>query len=101
MTAQFRFDVEWMLPTLLMVGAVGLGVIIIVWAKRWLTAQQATPAETTVEDYRVLLEQGLLDPQEFERIRDRLEARPAPPPSAPTVPGQPKAPGPDQPPSLN
>jgi hypothetical protein len=82
LTAQFRFDLEWMLLALVLVGLVALGIFVIVRFKRWMAEQQSPTLPTRVEDYRALLEQGLLDPAEFECIRQELENNH--PPDAPS-----------------
>jgi hypothetical protein len=86
LTAQFQLDLEWMLLAGAFVGLVLLGAYVIVRFKRWQAAQQATTLPPRIEDYRALMEQGLLEPREFERIRDRFEKNPpldSPPPSSP------------------
>jgi hypothetical protein len=73
--AQLQLDFEWMLLGLGLVVLVAFGVFVIVRFRRWQADQQSSQPAPHVEDYRVLMEQGLLDPSEFERIRDRLEGR--------------------------
>jgi hypothetical protein len=85
LTLQIQFNLEWMLLAGALVGLILLGGLVIVRFKRWQAEQQAPPPPTRIEDYRALMEQGLLDPREFERIRDHLEnkVRPDSPPAAP------------------
>ena len=73
LTAHFRFDLEWMLLAFVLVGLILLGIGVVIGFKRWQAGQQESTLGTRIEDYRALLEKGLLDPQEFERLRDRLE----------------------------
>ncbi len=54
----------------LLVLAIGAGVLVILWARSWFQADATEPH--TLEDYQKLLDAGLLDPEEFERIRSRL-----------------------------
>ena len=83
LTAQFRFDREWILLTGLLVGLLLIGALVIVRFKRWQAAQQQTTPAPRIEDYHALMEQGLLDPLEFERIRDYMKKKdgPASPPN--------------------
>lgn len=80
-TAQFQFDFEWLLLALALMGVVLLGLYVVARFKRKLAQEQAAQP-LRVEDYRALMEQGLLQPQEFERIREHLERR-TPPPTPP------------------
>jgi len=73
LTAQFQFNLEWMLLAGALVGLILLGGFVIVRFKRWQAEQESPTLPTRIEDYRALMEQGLLDPREFERIRDQLE----------------------------
>ena len=85
LTARFRLDLEWILLAGLLAGLLLLGALVIVRFKRWQAAQQET-ALPRVEDYQALMEQGLLDPLEFERIRERLNKKEAPDPPRPPSP---------------
>jgi len=71
-----NLDLVW--ATAALVGAVFIGVVVIVWVDRWrkrsLTELQA-PADE-LGHYRELFDQGLLSAEEYERIRRRLEKRP-------------------------
>lgn len=73
LTAQFRLDLEWVILAGILLGLVFLGGFIVARYKRWLVEQKTPPASMAIDDYRALLDQGLLDPEEFERIRRRLE----------------------------
>jgi hypothetical protein len=84
LTAQIQLNLEWMLLAGSFVGLVLLGLFVIACVKRWHRAQQAPTPPTRLEDFRALMEQGLLDPLEFERIRERFENRP--PPRGPSPP---------------
>ncbi len=90
MAALLRLDLELVILTGLLVGVLVLGVSVIVWFKRWQEAQRQTPASPTLEDYRALVEQGYLDPIEFDRIREHMEKTDTPsscePPSPPANP---------------
>ena len=79
LTAQLKFDLEWIILAVVLGGLVLLGGFVIVRYKRWHAEQQAAPPPMVIEDYRALMEQGVLDPREFERIREHLERNPPPP----------------------
>jgi hypothetical protein len=70
-----QFDLEGLLLAIVLVGLVLLGAFAVLWVKRWHAAHQAPSPPTRVEEYRALMEKGLLDPAEFERIRDQLAKR--------------------------
>jgi hypothetical protein len=66
--------------TLLMV-LLAAGTIIAWKLRAWVVADEREPTpEHSLEHYQELLEQGLIDPAEFERIRARFGDPPAPPP---------------------
>ena len=83
MAALLRLDLELVFLTGLLVGVLVLGVAVIAWFKRWQEGQRQMPAAPTLEDYRALVEQGILDSLEFERIRERLEKTDQPESPAP------------------
>jgi hypothetical protein len=62
----------------LLIGAIGLGVTAFVWARNWRrrTAEETNPEEQ-IESYRHMLDEGLIEPQEFERIEARLHGAPS------------------------
>jgi hypothetical protein len=82
LTARIQIDLESVLLVMVLVGLVALGITVIARTKRGLAEEEPRTFAGNVEDYRVLMEQGILDAAEFERIRDRLEKKaPEPPPS--------------------
>ena len=92
MTATF----EVIATVLLLAGAVGLGVAVFVWARRWRQELAEEPTnEAQIESYRHMLDQGLIDDDEYDRIvaqlRPRLPMQPAAPPQ-PEQPGSPPEP---------
>jgi hypothetical protein len=92
LTIPFQVDLEWILLAIVLVGLVLLGALVIARFKHWQAAQQATTLAMRIEDYRALMEQGLLDPLEFERIREQLESKASPDtPSPPSPPADPTA----------
>lgn len=80
LTAEFTVDLELVILTLFLVCVVVVGSIVVIRVKRWRTASD-DELVPRIEHYRALLEQGMLAPEEFERIRTQLEARPQAPPS--------------------
>jgi hypothetical protein len=68
--------------------AIGAGVAVFVWARNWRRqlAEEST-TEEPIETYQLMLDEGLIDPQEFDRIQARLH-RP------PDVPAEPPSPDP-------
>jgi hypothetical protein len=88
---------------LLLIAALVAGGVVIVWAARRYkrpAAEELTPEEELTH-YRTLLEEGELSPDEFERIRARLEPGGASvqPPAATDRSGPPDAFTPGQSPS--
>jgi hypothetical protein len=72
-------NLELMWATVALVGAVLIGVVVIVWVDRWRKrslADMQAPADE-LGHYRELFDQGLLSAEEYERICRRLEQRPA------------------------
>jgi hypothetical protein len=53
----------------LFAATIGMGVAVFVWARNWRRriAEEST-TEEPIETYQNMLDEGLLDPQEFERI---------------------------------
>jgi len=73
---EFRL-LGWTLVLALLVGG---GIVVILWTRNWWQRPaHEGPAEPTLDDYRKLLDAGILDPQEFERIRAHLEPTAEPP----------------------
>jgi hypothetical protein len=70
---EMNLELIWAAVGLL--GAVLVGVIAIVWVDRWRkrSAMDAGGPSDELTHYRMLFEQGLLTPEEYERIRRRLE----------------------------
>ncbi len=71
LTARFQFDLEWILLVTGLAGLILLGTLVIVRFKRWHAEHAAAP--TRLDDYRALMERGLIEPSEFERIANLLE----------------------------
>jgi len=69
--------------------AIGAGVSVFVWARNWRRRlAEETTTEEPIETYQHMLDEGLLDPQEFDRIQARLQR----PPDVPTEPPSPNPP---------
>lgn len=86
LTAQVRLDFELVVLTGLLVGLLVLGIAAIVYFKRRQADERQTPAAPRLEDYRALLEQGVLEPPEFERIREHLQKKDTPGSPTPKAP---------------
>jgi len=90
--------IDWELAALAvaLIALVGLGTAAIVRVRRWWQQPSQDPVEQQLEIYQTMLDEGLLDPDEFRRIQDRLEGidpAPAPPPPDTSIkPGPPPAP---------
>jgi hypothetical protein len=85
LTARFQFDLDWILLGLGLLALILLGALVIVKFKRWQAEQKDTVASPRIEDYRVLMDDGVLDPVEFERIREHLEKKVNPDSSPPSA----------------
>jgi hypothetical protein len=81
-----------------LLGVVALGIWAVYKVKRW-REESAAPTEAApaqqLDHYQQMVADGLLDPEEFTRIKARLETQ-----APPTAPGDP-APPPDQPPDTS
>jgi hypothetical protein len=92
---ELNFELIWAAVGL--VGAVLVGVMVIVWVDRWRkrSGTDAGAPSDELSHYRMLFEQGLLTAEEYERIRRRLEfSRPvsSAPASVPDAPAANSAP---------
>ena len=60
-----------------LVAAIGLGVFVFAWMRNWRKrlAEESDPEEP-VETYQQMLNEGLIDAAEFERIAGRLREKP-------------------------
>jgi hypothetical protein len=86
LTEKIRLDYEWLLLAVALIGLILLGLYVVVRLRRRLAEQKQPTLPMRIEDYRALLERGLLEPQEFERIRDKLEQKTASPPAPASAP---------------
>lgn len=75
-TAQVQLDPELILLALVFVGLVVIGTVVIIRVRRWSVATDRPPP-MCIDDYQRLMDEGLLAPQEFDRIRVMLEKRQA------------------------
>jgi hypothetical protein len=82
-----NLDLIW--ATLGLIAVILAGAIVIAWANRWRRglSNADTPA-TELEQYRALFEQGVLNKEEYERIRTRLEGISRPKADVAPTPGQ-------------
>ncbi len=100
--ADLTATLEVIATVLLLAGVIGLGVTVFVWVRNWQQQLgEESSIEAQIESYRNMLNEGLIDPQEFARIEAQLQGRshdpatgiPAGPPSSTDVrPGPPPAP---------
>jgi hypothetical protein len=68
----------------LLVAALGAGVAVFIWACGWRRHNvEDSTTEEPIETFQHMLDQGLLDQQEFERIQARLNQPPAVPAAPP------------------
>jgi hypothetical protein len=69
---------------LLFVGAVGLGIAVFMWVRKWRQGLAGEPTiEAQIESYRHMLDEGLIDDQEYDHIVAQLQSPPGPEPPAP------------------
>lgn len=87
-TAQFAFDLEWLLLALVLVAMVIGGFVVVLKVKRWHAAGEPKSVDERLREYRELVNQGLLQPDEFERIRVRLQGPSQPTGQSPETPGE-------------
>ena len=75
-----RWDV--CLPIGLLIGVIVLGIWVVARIRQWrvelLEEQETLPEELTLEHFQQLFDDGLLDAEEFERIKARLQAKTEP-----------------------
>jgi hypothetical protein len=75
---------ELVVLAVLLAGMIVAGVWAIIRVRRWLTHDDnLQSAEEDLSSYRQLLEQGLLDKEEFDRLQARLASKVVPPASPP------------------
>jgi hypothetical protein len=75
--ADLAQTVEIAIAAALLAVAIGLGIAVFTWARKWRQAlADDSDREASIETYREMLDEGLIDPQEFERIQARLDERP-------------------------
>jgi hypothetical protein len=75
-----------------LVSLIGLGITTFVWVRKWRRRLAEEPdTEESIETYRNMLDEGILEAEEFDRIARRLrETSDAPAePSSPESPSQP------------
>jgi hypothetical protein len=88
--ADLTASIEVVATAALLVGAVGLGVAAFVWVRNWRRGLAEEPTiEEQIESYRHMLDEGLIDDQEYDRIVAQLHEQPLEqpgpePPSGPT-----------------
>lgn len=71
--AQVVWDWELILSLVGLTSLIGLGLWCILKVKRWGQQSDALSVQEELASHQSLLEQGLLTPEEFERVRARLE----------------------------
>ena len=98
--AQVVLQLEFLVWSAVVVGLIGLGVFAIYKARHWYLGPEAEPeeADDPLEHYRQLMDDGQLDPQEFERIRAQLQTPTEAPEQPPNPPDRPPPDPPETPP---
>ncbi|MSQ94831.1 MAG: hypothetical protein EXR98_09785 [Gemmataceae bacterium] len=69
---------EFCLPAAVLIGVLGLGIWAVLKIKRWHDeecASEIVATEQQLEHYQQMVDDGLLDPEEFARIKTQFEAR--------------------------
>jgi hypothetical protein len=75
--ADLAATLEVLATIALLAGAIGLGIAVFIWARRWRDRIALDhEAENSIETYRDMLDDGLIDPAEFARIEARLDGQP-------------------------
>lgn len=83
--AQVLVDAETDVLALALLVIIGVSFYLVVRVRRWRLEEMEKPSlQDQLQSYQRLHEQGLLAPQEYERIRARLEARARPHPELDT-----------------
>jgi hypothetical protein len=79
--AQVRIDWELVILAVLLVGVIAGGMVLINRIRQW-RIEELPPVslDDQLRCFQTLVDQGELDPKEFERIKALLEQKPAAPP---------------------
>ena len=89
--ADLASTLEVVAAATLMAAVVGLGITAFVWVRNWRRRlAEAATIDEQIASYQDMLDDGLIDPEEFERIQARLR-------QPPVVPAE--RPGPEPPPN--
>lgn len=88
---QLRFDPELTILCLLLAALLVAGGVLVVRTRRWRGTDPAGSIDDQVQNYQALVERGELAPEEFERIKARLEAKAKEPPPDESPPETPAA----------
>jgi hypothetical protein len=76
--AQFRFDVELIVLSLLLLGMIVGGIVLVVKARSWRTEDPLPLSlEEQLQSFQALVERGEMDAKEFERLKAHLEQKAA------------------------
>ena len=81
--AEFELDAEMIVLAVALIVTLIAGFYLVMRVRRWRLEDVAKPTVyDQLQSYQRLQEEGLLQPQELERIKARLEARTRPNPEA-------------------
>ena len=79
--AQVRFDPELLIFAILAIILIVLGCMVVVRVRSWRVDEIASQSlEDQLRSYQALVERGELDPQEFDKIKGRLQQEASEPP---------------------
>jgi hypothetical protein len=92
--AEFQWDFELIALAAVLAGMVAAGALAVYRVKRWRNeSEEPATVEDQIEHYQSLVDEGELDPEEFDRIRARLEHETASRQSHPSTAQPPSDPG--------
>jgi hypothetical protein len=92
-------DLEFCVPMGVLIGLVAFAIWAVMWIRRWREERiddGGIAPQEMLDHYQKMVDDGLLDPEEFTRIKARLDQVYAPPADTDLAPPQP-----DQPPDTS
>jgi hypothetical protein len=83
--AQFRFDLDLIILSVLLFGIIVGGVVLVAKARHWRTEDPQPPSlEEQLQSFQALVQRGEMDAKEFERLKAYLEQKAGTPPPSNT-----------------